>query len=196
MRIEGTQRATRLVYWVSSVLFAWLLMQVVHESGHVLGAIVSGGHVVRVVLHPFAISRTDVSPNPRPLLEVWSGPIWGELTPVAAWLLARRHCRSALTSWLRFFAGFCLIANGCHLGYGIVEPIGDADELVRLGTSRSVLGLFGLIAVPCGLRLWHGLGPDFGIGMNGKSIPIGSACTAAGALAALVVLELYLSVSP
>ena len=41
--------------------FCWLAMQVVHEAGHVLGAALSQGRVERVVLHPLAISRTDLT---------------------------------------------------------------------------------------------------------------------------------------
>jgi hypothetical protein len=51
------------------ILFAiglsWLAMMAIHEFGHVLHALVSGARVERVVLHPLAISRTDVSPNPH-----------------------------------------------------------------------------------------------------------------------------------
>jgi hypothetical protein len=47
---------------------SWLLMQAVHESGHVLGARLGGGTVAQVVLHPLTISRTDLAANPHPLL--------------------------------------------------------------------------------------------------------------------------------
>jgi hypothetical protein len=58
----------------------------VHELGHVIGAVISGGVVERVVLHPLTISRTDVSPNPHPGIVVWLGPVIGCLFPLAlAW---------------------------------------------------------------------------------------------------------------
>ena len=69
--------------------FSWLAMQAVHELGHVLGAITTGGHVTKVVLHPCTISRTDVHPNPHPLFVVWAGPLVGSVLPVLAFLLAR-----------------------------------------------------------------------------------------------------------
>ena len=91
---------------------------------------------------------------------------------------------------MRFFAGFCLIANGCYLGYGVVEPIGDAEELVRLDVPTWLFGVFGAIAIPSGLRLWQGLGPEFGIGPVGKAISWKAALIAFAALSAVIALEL------
>lgn len=185
--------APRIIYCLSSVVLAWLLMQAVHESGHVLGARLTGGGVAKVVLHPLAISRTDVSPNPQPVIEVWAGPVCGAIAPVLAWRLSLPCSRGGLVGWLRFFAGFCLIANGCYLGYGVIEPIGDAEELVRLGTPLWALGLFALLAVPSGLRLWHGLGPEFGLGPSGRPISWRTALVTVGVLLAVVVVEFTFS---
>jgi len=96
-------------------------MQIVHELGHAVGAWLTGGQVTRMVLHPLAISRTDVNPNPVPAVVVWLGPIAGCCLPLlAACLLTqiRRRTQDHPTAvhWQRmssigwFFAGFCLIA--------------------------------------------------------------------------------------
>lgn len=138
-------------------------MQIVHELGHVVTAWASGGHVVGVVLHPLQISRTDVAPNPSPLLVAWAGPLLGIVLPCAAWGVARFNEMSTVYLF-RFFAGFCLIANGAYLAAGIFEPVGDAAEILRLGGSSWTLGLFGLASAPVGFRLWHQLGTSFGLG--------------------------------
>ena len=147
---------------VSTAAFSWLAMMIVHEAGHVLHAILSGGTVRRVVLHPLEISRTDVSPNPHPCFVAWGGAVWGCVLPVAAWLAARRAALR-ITPLLRFFAGFCLIANGAYLGAGVLWPVGDAADLLRHGTPRWLLGVYGAIAISLGLWTWHGLGPRFGV---------------------------------
>ena len=67
----------------------WLAIQAVHELGHVNWANTSGGTVEKVVLHPLTISRTDVSPNPRPLFVGWGGPIVGVSLPPALYTIAR-----------------------------------------------------------------------------------------------------------
>ena len=82
-------RSVRCHVLIGSTLIAsWLGMQAVHESGHVLGAHLTGGRVARVVLHPLTISRTDLSHNPRPLLVVWAGPAVGVLLPLVLWGVA------------------------------------------------------------------------------------------------------------
>lgn len=184
--------AAKIIYSLATIFLCWLLMQAVHEAGHVLGASLTDGRVTNVVLHPLAISRTDVSPNPPPRVEVWAGPIVGVVLPVAMWLIAR-HCSKLVAPWLRFFAGFCLIANGCYLGYGVVEPIGDAEELRRLGVPAWMLGLFAAATIPLGLRLWHGLGPKFGWGPQGQPVTWCRVVIVSAVLIGVVMLELRFS---
>lgn len=144
-------------------------MQVVHEAGHVVAAWVTGGEVAAVVLHPLAISRTDVAPNPHPLVVVWGGPIIGSLVPLICWAVAA-HRRSQTASLWRFFAGFCLVANGVYLGYGAVEPVGDASDLLRHGARVWHLKAFAIVTVIAGFALWHGQGPQFGWGSAGRDV--------------------------
>jgi hypothetical protein len=129
-------------------------MQAVHELGHVLAAWLTGGTVQRVVLHPLEISRTDVAPNPHPLLVAWAGPLVGVGLPLIATVLSR----AAFPPWSRhvnFFAGFCLIANGAYIGVGSIEGIGDAGDLLRHGSPRWLLAMFGIMCVAGGLWIWH-----------------------------------------
>jgi hypothetical protein len=135
-------------------------MMAIHESGHVFTLWATGGRVAKVVLHPLTISRTDPATNPRPLPVVWGGPLFGILTPLAAFGISA-IARVPWTYLLRFFAGFCLIANGCYLGAGLFDAVGDARELLKLGTPAWQLAVFGAITVPIGLYLWHGQGKHF-----------------------------------
>lgn len=159
----------RVWLWIGVVIASWLGMQIVHECGHVLGALASGGRVMHVELKPWTISRTDVDPNPDPLFERWSGPIFGSVAPLAGWIIVRVMRRS----WaylLRFFAGFCLIANGAYLGVGAIWPVGDAADILRVQPARWPLLAFGTIAVVAGFLLWHRLGPAYGIGPQSRPI--------------------------
>jgi hypothetical protein len=147
----------------STVLGSWLGMQAVHESGHVLGAWLTGGRVARVVLHPLTISRTDLADNPRPLPVVWAGPAFGVLLPLALWGVAA-GLRLPGAFVLRFFAGFCLVANGAYIAGGSFAGVGDCGEMLRHGSALWQLCLFGAVTVPAGLWLWHRQGPHFGLG--------------------------------
>lgn len=172
------ERGWQLLQIASTFGLSWLLMQAVHESGHMLHAWVSGGTVVRVVLHPLEISRTDVSPNPHPQFVAWGGAVWGCLIPLGLLVVTslaktryRRHRAPrdvfVALSWLTtFFAGFCLIANGGYLAIGSLDEIGDAGDLLNHGAPAWSLIVFGAVTIPSGLWLWHGLGPRLGLGSD------------------------------
>jgi hypothetical protein len=138
-------------------------MQAIHEAGHVFGAALTGGRVTRVVLNPLTISRTDLADNPRPLVVVWSGPLFGVSAPLFIWGVAV----AARVQWafvLRFFAGFCLLANGLYIGVGSINSVGDCGEMLQYGSEPWHLWLFGAVTTPMGLWMWHQQGPHFGLG--------------------------------
>jgi hypothetical protein len=192
---ETKHHSTRLyqITLIASFLYlSWLGMQIVHELGHILGACLTGGSVERVVLHPFAISRTDGGPdNPHPLIEVWMGPMVGVLIPLLAWALARA-LRAPGLYLVRFFAGFCLVVNGVYLGVGGFVGTGDAGDLLVFGAARWQLLLFGLATTPLGLYLWHGQGPHFGLGKPQGRVDRRVTLVSLGLLVLVSALELIL----
>ena len=156
------RRLPQAVLIVSTLIGSWLGMQAVHELGHVAGAWATGGRVAKVVLHPLTISRTDLSQNPRPLLVVWAGPVLGSLLPLCFWgAAASFRLRGAFLA--RFFAGFCLVANGAYIGGGSFARAGDCGEMLRHGSPIWTLWLFGALSVTAGLALWQGQGQHFGL---------------------------------
>jgi hypothetical protein len=166
---RGNPDVGRWLLVIGTAIASWLGMQIVHEFGHVAGAWATGGRVVHVELTPWTISRTDVEPNPRPLVERWAGPFVGSLLPVVFWLIAASLKRTC-AYLLRFFAGFCLIANGAYLGVGAFWPVGDAADILRIEASRWPLVVFGIVTVTSGLALWHRLGAAFGFGSQVQQI--------------------------
>ncbi|PQO45283.1 M50 family metallopeptidase [Blastopirellula marina] len=183
-------RLAPILFALSILGLSWLGMMAVHELGHVLAATASGGTVERVVLHPLDISRTDVSPNPRPTIVVWGGPLVGVLLPLLGWLAI-----PARFPWPRglaqFFAGFCLIANGAYIGLGSLAKIGDCGEMLRHGTPIGLLWLFGAVTMPAGFWLWHRLG-DAGKLFAPGVISMRGALIATACLAAVVAVEVLL----
>jgi len=55
------QRFRQLMFVLSLLALNWFGMMAVHELGHVLGAIATGGSIERVVLHP----QADLEPGDR-----------------------------------------------------------------------------------------------------------------------------------
>jgi hypothetical protein len=187
------KRQHQLVLMGSTLVFSWLAMQAVHELGHVVGAMISGGRVAQVILHPATISQTRLAANPYPQFVAWMGPILGVALPVAAFVAARI---AGWRAWylFQFFAGFCLVANGAYLAFGSIGRIGDAGDLLRHGAAPLLLWLFGLVTIPAGLCLWHGLGRHFGVGRDGH-VDRAHAYVMLTLAALVIVLELVFSSS-
>lgn len=161
MSSSGPRLLSRLAVAVLAMVASWYLMMLVHEVGHALGAWVSGGGVRRVVVPLVGFSRTDVEPNPHPLLVVWAGPMVGSLLPLGIWsiFLGARRASSHAGKFAAFFAGFCLAANGAYLLGGAISPVGDVADMVRHGTARWVVGLVGVVLLGAGLWVWHDFRP-------------------------------------
>lgn len=170
----------------STLLFSWLGMQLIHELGHICGAILTGGEVKSVTLNPLTFSRTDLGRNPQPLVVVWAGPLGGSIVPLALWAIAE-FLRLTGAFVVRFWAGFCLIANGAYIGFGSFQHLGDCGEMLNHGSSAWQLWLFGMLTIPLGLRLWHGQGGFFGFGTAQGRV---SAAVAYGTLIAASLLML------
>lgn len=178
-------RAPQVLLIGSALLGSWLGMQAVHEAGHVLGARLTGARVERVILHPLTISRTDLAENPHPLAVAWAGPLVGVLAPLVLWAVAV-VARMPGAFLPRFFAGFCLLANGLYIGVGSLDRVGDAGDMLRLGSEPWHLWLFGAVAAPVGLWLWNGQSRHFGLGRG--RVSRGAAYAALGVCLALFAL--------
>jgi hypothetical protein len=151
------RRFHQLLFSASIIAMSWFVMMGLHELGHVIGAMVTGGTVEHVVLHPLTISRTDVSPNPHPAVVVWLGPVIGCLLPTASIALVPRRL-TVLGKMACFIAGFCLAANGAYIAFGSFDRVGDCGEMARTGTPVWIMLAFGIATISYGLFLWHGLG--------------------------------------
>jgi hypothetical protein len=170
---------------------SWLGMMLVHEFGHVLGLWLTGGTVRKVVALPWTFSRTEWSYNPHPLPVAWAGPVGGVLMPLAA-LGVWRACRAPGIYVLRFFTGFCLIANGAYIGVGSFGAVGDTGDLLRHGALMWHLWAFGLLTAPLGVYLWHRQGQHFGIGKSDGTVSAVAAYVIFSLLVGVVVGEIVL----
>lgn len=185
------QRFYQLLFLISLAFISWLAMMGVHELGHVLGGLLTGGSVSQVVLHPFSISRTDLSYNPHPTIVVWAGPVLGVLFPLALLMIAHKF-HSLQTRLVQFFAGFCLIANGAYIAGGSWGRIGDCGVMLQTGTPIWMMWSFGFLTMPAGFLLWHRLGSLQDLIRKPESISPWAAWTALLILIAMVVLmELF-----
>jgi hypothetical protein len=134
-----------------------LALMLVHESGHVLHAWLSGGRVAAVHFGFFEFSRTELSFDPHPQFVAWGGPLWGCLLPLAAFFVMSIG-QFRISRFLCFFAGLCLVVNGAYIGVGWMDNAGDAGTLLRHGAPPWTMCVAGLAAIAGGLYLWHRMG--------------------------------------
>jgi hypothetical protein len=180
------QRLHQIILIVGLIGFSWPLMMLVHECGHMLGALATGGRVTQLVWYPTVFSRTDVRPNPAPLAVVWAGPMFGAVVP-AAISLVLSPIRWPLAYMLNFFAGFCLLANGLYIGIGVFGRVGDSGDMLRLGMAAWTLFAFGLFTAIPGLYLLNRVSPRLGFGKS-PSANIPAHALGAFAFAIIVLL--------
>ncbi len=167
-------------------------MMVVHEAGHVLHLLATGGSIEQITLHPLKLSHTLPDANPHPLMTVLGGPLWGVLLPVLFWWIVGRilPTRSYLAA---FFAGFCLVANGAYLVGDAILQGGDGREFVQHGVPPWVLVLAGLPIAAAGLWVWNGLGSHFGFGESRGRVSRGDAYAMTALTLVLILAELALT---
>lgn len=185
-------RLNQILFIASALTTSWLAMMAMHELGHVIGAVMTHGHVTCVVLHPMAISRTDVQPNPNPAVVVWMGPVIGCLLPLGPRLLIPSHMKIVQNS-ATFFAGFCLLANGAYIALGSFDRVGDCGEMLRTGIPHWLMIAFGVLTIPSGLLLWHRLGSLKQFLANPEIITARTAWAAVATTGAIVLAEVLLS---
>lgn len=184
---------------LATVAASWYAMMIVHEAGHALAAISTHARVERIVLPWFGLSRTDHNGTSHPTFIVAAGPIFGSLVPLLLFAALRLLSRtSAAVPLARLFAGFCLIANGGYMCSAAFRAIGDAGDLVDLGCPAPLLYLPGAIAAIVGLLLWHGLGPQFGLGKepNAPSRSLRNAAIVMLVMTLLIVAAINLTMPP
>ncbi len=185
------ERFHQILFAISILALSWLAMMAVHELGHVVGATVTGGSIERVVLHPLAVSRTDVAPNPRPETVVWLGPIFGCVLPLMLSAIVPRRL-TMLNNIARFFAGFCLIANGAYISFGSFNAVGDCGEMLRTGTPLWAMLCYGAATIPLGSYLWNGLGSIVYFLESPSVVTAKTAYATFGVLLVVVIAELAL----
>ncbi|MBN1916499.1 MAG: hypothetical protein JW889_01215 [Verrucomicrobia bacterium] len=143
------------------VVLSWYLMMVFNELGHIVSVAINGGTIERVVLWPWMFSQTIRSGSRHEILDIWAGPVFGIAIPLVLSVVAERIARRPI-GCVRFFAGFCLVANGVYIGAGAIAHIGDAGELLDLGFPVWPIVLFGAACIAGGLFVWHKAGTATG----------------------------------
>lgn len=123
----------------------WIVMTFTHETGHLIGGYVSGANLVDYEIAPWRLPYSLHSPDPRPLVTLWAGPIAGVAIPVLLACILR--CR-----WAWTIADFCVLANGCYLAVAWIsgDHLLDTPRLLGAGASPTSIALFCIVSIGVG----------------------------------------------
>ncbi|MDF1843199.1 MAG: M50 family metallopeptidase [Rubripirellula sp.] len=160
----------RLAVFAVTAIWAWTVMTMAHELGHVLAGIVGGGKLIYLELRPWHLPDSQFVGDPFPWVTLWAGPVLGSLVPLGIAVLIKRPA-----TW--FIAWFCLLANGLYLLLGLLSggPELDTNKLIRAGSSTAALAIIALIATTFGYWKLRGVcrvmsrpepAPEFGAALR------------------------------
>jgi hypothetical protein len=141
-------------------VLAWYAMEAVHELGHVIGA---GGRVAAVHIPLVGFSMTEYEDGIGTVRSIACGPALGATMPLILLLAPRRRLAGRIA---RFFAGFCLVANGAYMLAGAYMNEGDAGDLIGFGVTRVSIMVPALLALGLGLWVLHRNGRWAGLAMT------------------------------
>lgn len=129
--------------------FAYNAAVALHELGHVSAALIGGGRVQSLSLHPLGTSAVAIAPDPKPWLTAAGGPVLGSLLAflIGAW--AKRSDFPAGVP-LVVLGAIGPLASGLGLLVGAIFGFGDAVELEREGIPRGAAAAVGTLLAALG----------------------------------------------
>jgi hypothetical protein len=148
---------SQLFTFIIATILSWYGMMMLHETGHCVGALLSGGAIESVDIPLLGFSQTHYRENPHPLFTVWAGPVGGALFALFLFGLCI-FLKGRTKQLVLYFCGFSLIANGIYIGVGGFDRVGDCAVLLNHGASLWHLVLFGIVTVCLGGYCWHRMG--------------------------------------
>ncbi|MGI9472333.1 MAG: M50 family metallopeptidase [Rubripirellula sp.] len=122
--------------------WAWLVMTITHELGHVVAALTGGAKLVALELRPWHLPHSLYVADPHPLITLWGGPAVGCLVPLAVAVAMRRPA-----TW--YVAWFCVVANAIYLLLGYYSGDAELDSTKMLQAGNSKIVLLAVAGVAC-----------------------------------------------
>jgi len=143
--LVSPQLKQRIINLVLLLAASWIVMTFTHESGHIIGGLACGATLTDYDLVPWRMPYSLHSPDPHPLITLWSGPLFGVAAPMGLAALIRKR-------WVWFIADFCLLANGCYLALAWVagDRLLDTPRLLEAGANPASIVLYCVLSIGVG----------------------------------------------
>ena len=136
------------LYLLIGIILFWYPLSLIHEFGHILSVVINGGTFIRIDWRYYIFSETIREQSSYPVIDIWTGPIFGSLVPLIFYLSLWKYKFSFILGW---FSSICLIGNGIYIGLGGEFDGGDGSQLIGLGVDIKWLCFYGFVSFVSGI---------------------------------------------
>ncbi len=148
-------------------VFSYNLSNLIHESGHALNAVLTGGSLNKITMSPLSWCYASTSGGNK-IFVTWGGFLWQTIVPTALLILLWRF-KSRLSLFALFLVLVSFAVSGIYMITGALAGIGDGGNLVRYGIPPFILLTVGSILLLCCLPLSLLMGVLLGLGRKQTS---------------------------
>ena len=122
------------------LLWAWVVMTMTHELGHVIAGLLGGARLASLEIRPWHLPHSSLLNDNQLLVTLWAGPILGCAVPLLVASIIRRPA-------CRFVAWFCVVANATYLLLGYYSGDGELDSAKMIRAGARPVELLGFSAM-------------------------------------------------
>ncbi len=155
----------RCLIVLGAFVFAYNAGNLIHEFGHGINVLATGGSIGRISISPLSWSYISYAGGGEARATTWGGFLWETILPLLIFL-GLWCIKSRASFWALLLAMVALATTAIYMLVGAFLDIGDAGFLVRVGLptwpfvaiGAGLLLLCLLLALPLGTLLGIGRG--------------------------------------
>lgn len=163
------QISSQIILLIGGFAIAYNIAIALHEFGHTIAVVFSGGQIKEYVLNPFSWSWNLGQNVSNIIFTAWGGVTFGLLFALIPLLLIFKIRTTWFVFLCKLIAACALMINGIYLLAGTLLNFGDGGELARLGISPTIIIILGVTYLLISMAFWSNL--QYHLGFN-KHTPL------------------------
>jgi hypothetical protein len=152
------------IFVFGSLCFSIVASTILHESGHALATLLTGGKISSLVINPLGWSYVvyESSILPQPLFTAWGGILFSTIASIILLWIALQF-QNPYWVFIGFVGIFILLSNGMNFMMGLIYSTGDPALLYEYGVPIWIILLVGCLSAFGGVLLAILFQPFIGI---------------------------------
>jgi|ERR1043166_148892 hypothetical protein len=149
MELIAPHKMKLALYVLGSFAFGYNAANILHECGHLLSGILSGGRALGLTSHPFSWSMARVADCRHPQFMTWGGILWSGLLGLIIFIFSYPS-RSIVLFPILLTSSLLILVNGVYFTTGTLIRAGDPADLMEYGVGAPVLLVIGCACLLAG----------------------------------------------